>query len=193
MHSGKSSNRSLMSASRSAVEDVAWLDATHAAKTCKAASIITYEVMVAPPVAPIMPRIASSAIRILSALNEYDPSAIVISFSLRPSQRGGGTAACAPPPFPLSASAGEGPPKSKRRREPPPMGVGKRRFPRFPAAGNFNRAPSLTTSGPALGSRCPALIVSTETYGRPLRGLALRHVTEVALHCAQNSLLHRRK
>src|SRR5262245_11463920 len=27
----------------------------------------------------------------------------------------------------------------------------------------------------------------------PLRGLALRHVTKVALHCAQNSLLHRRK
>src|SRR5215831_4382166 len=143
MNDGKSSVRSLMSASRSAAEEFVWLDATHAAKICKAASIITYDVMVAPQVALIIPRIPSSANRILSSVNEYDPSVIVICASLSPAEKEEAPPRAHLPRLPLGASAGEGPPQ-QMSKGPPPTGFGSGVFPRSPAAslGNCDKAPS---------------------------------------------------
>src|SRR5215475_6304455 len=73
---------------RSAAVDFVCLDATHAARICKAASMITYDVIFAPAVALIIPRIPSSATRKLSSLNEFDPSANVIRTSLSPKKGG---------------------------------------------------------------------------------------------------------
>src|SRR5262252_5838707 len=68
-------------------------------------------------------------------------------------QRGGGTAACAPPPVSLSAQPPRGSPAVNCRREPPPMGVGSGVFPRFPAAASSrDRGPSATTTAHTFGS-----------------------------------------
>src|SRR5262245_4789746 len=92
---------------RSAAVDFVCLDATHAARICKAASMITYDVIFAPAVALILPRMPAPATTNLSSPNKFVPSANVIPTSLSPKK--GGALACARLPSPLTAQTLWGP------------------------------------------------------------------------------------